>query len=204
MAKLELYRAKCSFNVCCNRDHLAVKDGATKSAETRSVPTSPNFLRATNINALNLNNKVNQNIQFFTKLSSKTIDESSNPPGSPKLTPKSKSPVRTEKDKEKDKENEQEEKNAENGEEEIHKEKQALLDVPKQEQRRSSKSSEDLTRVSDDINEKDRREIFLGFKEGDLFRVSIREEFPATLRTSTIIVPISASQRGGGREVFNF
>ncbi|KAK3923969.1 Crk-like protein [Frankliniella fusca] len=192
MARAELYRAKCAFN-------LTEQDGAKTAAltETKSVPTSPNFLRSANINALNLNNKVNQNIQFFTKLSAKTIEDGTNQTGtigSPAkvIRRKDKSPVRLLADKENDqqekKEDSGEEKDTENEKEEVKpKDKperiKVLLDLPSQDQR-TSKSSEDLTRVEDDVNEKDvqymkdvkdLREIFLGFKEGDLFRVLSKE-----------------------------
>ncbi|KAE8744822.1 hypothetical protein FOCC_FOCC008546 [Frankliniella occidentalis] len=198
MAKAELYRAKCAFNV-------SEQDGAktTAQSETKSVPTSPNFLRSANINALNLNNKVNQNIQFFTKLSAKTIEDGANQtgtPGSPAkaVRKKDKSPVRLLADKENDeqgkKEDDSEEKDTEKDKDK-EKEKEevkptdkpervkVLLDLPNQDQR-TSKSSEDLTRVDDDVNEKDLkyikdikdlREIFLGFKEGDLFKVLSKE-----------------------------
>ncbi|KAJ1522280.1 hypothetical protein ONE63_002582 [Megalurothrips usitatus] len=172
MAKLELYRAKCSFSV-----DAPARTTASSQSETKSVPTSPNFLRASNINTLNLNNKVNQNIQFFTKLSAKTIDEGTNPtvtPGSPKVASrkKDKSPVRL-----LDKENDQQAKDKEDDNKE-QEEQELPNQVQQQQQQRTSKSSEDLTSVSDDVNEKDikdQREIFLSFKEGDLFRVLSKE-----------------------------
>ncbi|XP_034252793.1 uncharacterized protein LOC117652182 [Thrips palmi] len=195
MAKPELYRAKCGFSPYA----LSPADKATQDVQHKSVPTSPNFLRSANINALNLNNKVNQNIQFFTKLSAKTIEEGGNAavvPGSPKavLRKKDKSPGRLadkENDQQGKKEEDPEDQEGQEGEREKKDEKpsekqervKVLLDLPNQEQK-TSKSTEDLSEVGDDVNEKDLddikdlndlKELFLGFKEGDLFRVLSKE-----------------------------